>query len=85
MEACGTSGELRSHTFTRQPRNIVAPGPDLPARFLASVSEELAGMLLDQISINDSDLIAIKREVDCEVADKRGFPASALLASHGQH
>jgi hypothetical protein len=87
IEACGTCGELRSQTFTVNPesRHIVAPDPDLPARFLASVCEELTRMLLDQVCIHDPDPIVIEGEMDCEVSNQSGFPASALLARYCKH
>src|SRR5271166_2313401 len=71
--------------FDGQPRNIVAAGPDLPARFLASVREELAGMLLNQVSVHDPDLITVEGEVDREIANQCGFPAAAFLAGHSQN
>ena len=71
----GTFGELRSHAFTVSPgyrRALVQTS--LPAS-LRPVREELAGMLLDKISIDNPHLVAIERKMDREIADKRGFSA----------
>ena len=42
-------------------------------------------MLLDQIGINDSDLVAVEREVDREIPDQSSFATPTLLARQGQH
>ena len=62
---------LRSHAFTVRPGNIATSGPDIPARLSCPVGEELAGVLLDEIGIDDTDLVVIAREMDREVADER--------------
>ncbi len=70
IAAFGTSGELLSHTFTCKTRKVISASPYLSARFLVAICEELAGMLLDQVRVDDSDSVALQCKVDGEVPDK---------------